>query len=376
LGRRVFVRRVAAFVPNILGISPGQRHRIEAWSPGLERAGWAVDFYPFEDERLHSVIYSPGHWLEKSVGLLRCYARQARQVLNRPPCDVVLVFREAALVGPAVLERLLRRWGAPILYDIDDPVFVPYTSPTSGYWSLLKCARKTHALFKMSHTVVAINRLIGDYAARFNEAVTIVPNFVDTDHYRPRGHDAARAGRPARLVWMGSRSTIGNLASLGEPLRRLQNEGHAPPRVVSVGEPRLPGVALEVRSWTPTTEVSELQDCDIGLVPVPDSPWNRWKFFLKTIQFMAVGLPVVAQRMGSNPEVVEDGVSGFVVETSEQWYRCLKMLLLDENLRLRMGKAAREVVERHYSRATQLPRVIELFERMPKKKRVGVPGLT
>ena len=53
------MKRVAALVPNVLGVSPGQRVRIETWAEHLRAAGWEVDFYPFEDERLHEVLYHP-----------------------------------------------------------------------------------------------------------------------------------------------------------------------------------------------------------------------------------------------------------------------------------------------------------------------------
>ena len=70
------MRRIAALVPNVLGSSPGQRVRIESWSRPLKKAGWVVEFYPFEDQRLHAVLYQPGRHLAKAVRMLECYRRQ------------------------------------------------------------------------------------------------------------------------------------------------------------------------------------------------------------------------------------------------------------------------------------------------------------
>ncbi|MDQ3643607.1 MAG: hypothetical protein M3450_19605, partial [Actinomycetota bacterium] len=170
------MRRLAALVPNMAGVAPGQRARIESWAPLLREHGWEVDLYPFEDARLHEVIYQPGRVAAKAARLLSCSLAQARRVATMPPCDLVLVYREAALVGPALLERLVARRSTPMVFDLDDPTFVPYRSPTSGWFSLLKFSKKTNALFRMSDAVIAGNPLIGEYAARYNASVTVVPN--------------------------------------------------------------------------------------------------------------------------------------------------------------------------------------------------------
>jgi glycosyltransferase involved in cell wall biosynthesis len=153
-----------------------------------------------------------------------------------------------------------------------------------------------------------------------------------------------------------------NLTTILAPLRRLQAEVRAPLRVVGVGEVALPGVEVEVRQWSAATEVSELQDCEIGLVPLTDLPWNRWKFFFKTVQYMAVGLPVVARRLGSNSEIITHGVNGFLVESNDEWYDCLRALVTNRDLRRRMGEAARETIVTRYSTQIQMPRMVSIFE--------------
>lgn len=354
------MRRIAALVPNSLGVSPGQRVRIESWTPYLEQAGWTIDFYPFEDERLHEVLYRQGAMRAKISLLISCYLRQLRLILKGPPCDLLFVFREAALFGPALLERLAARLKVPIIYDLDDPVFVPYRSPINGWFSLLKFSKKTHTIFRLSDHVIAINQLIADYAAKFNPSVSVIPNCVDIERYRPaprREMDAV-----VRLVWMGSHSTMRNLESIAAPLRRLQAAHPAPLRIVGAGQANLPGVDLEMRQWSAETEVASLQDCDIGLVPLPDHPWHHWKFFYKTVQYMAMGLPVVARRLGSNSEIIEDGVNGFLVETEDEWYERLLTLVKEAELRRRMGEAARATVVESYSTQRQMPRLVKIFD--------------
>ena len=102
-----------------------------------------------------------------------------------------------------------------------------------------------------------------------------------------------------------------------------------PLRVIGAGRFELSGVDIESLQWSADTEVADLQGCDIGLVPLLDDPWSPWKFFFKTVQYMAVGLPVVARRMGSNCEVIREGENGFLVETPDEWHDRLHLLVHD-----------------------------------------------
>lgn len=360
------MKRIAALVPNKLDVSPGQRIRIETWSKHLAGYGWQVDFYPFEDEHLHDVFYKTGNHLDKARQMIACYARQFRNVVRKIECDGLFVYREAALVGPALLERMAKRRGVPMIYDIDDPIFLPYKSPVNGWLSLLKFSRKTHTLFRMSDRVISINSLIGDYARRYNDAVSVVPNFVDTDVYTPGeknggGGEESGTDEPPKIVWTGSVSTLQNLTTIAEPLRRLQAEYNVPVRIIANGETEIEGLKLDCRRWSPEAEISNLQASDIGIVPLLDLEWNPWKFYLKTVQYLAAGLPVVARNVGSNGEVIRDGENGFLVETEREWYERLKLLIENRDLRRRMGEAARRTAVEKFSVRAQMPRVAEIF---------------
>ncbi|NWF93238.1 MAG: glycosyltransferase family 4 protein [Syntrophaceae bacterium] len=75
---------------------------------------------------------------------------------------------------------------------------------------------------------------------------------------------------------------------------------------------------------------------------------------------MAMGKPVIVADRGMLPELVEDGVSGLVVEdTPEGLARAALRLLRDPELRLAMGRAAYEKAHRDF----RLDRQVEAVER-------------
>src|SRR4051794_8405369 len=98
--------RVLVLGPAIYDTAPGQRFRIEQWARYLEKEGLTFVHEPFEDEELHSVLYQRGRAARKGVLLLKAFIRRMRILRAVNDFDVVYLFREGALAGPAVFERL------------------------------------------------------------------------------------------------------------------------------------------------------------------------------------------------------------------------------------------------------------------------------
>jgi glycosyltransferase involved in cell wall biosynthesis len=123
----------------------------------------------------------------------------------------------------------------------------------------------------------------------------------------------------------------------------------------------LPGVDVERFEWTEASEVPLIQECDIGIMPLIDSPWERGKCGYKLIQYMACAKPVVASPVGVNQRIVEHGVNGWLARSTQDWTQAFTTLLSDPDLRMRMGKAGRDKVERDYTLQANAPRLEKLL---------------
>jgi glycosyltransferase involved in cell wall biosynthesis len=82
---------------------------------------------------------------------------------------------------------------------------------------------------------------------------------------------------------------------------------------------------------------------------VPDDPWSRGKCGLKVLQYQAAGLPVVANPVGVQADMVRDEKTGYLVETTENWVAAVRRLAADPTLRRRLGTAGRAQVESTYN---------------------------
>ena len=83
-------------------------------------------------------------------------------------------------------------------------------------------------------------------------------------------------------------------------MRISLKHGNATLIQVGGGNVSLVSVPLENRPWHETTEVAEIQRFDVGIMPLPDEPFERGKCGYKLIQYMACGLPVIASPIGVN----------------------------------------------------------------------------
>jgi glycosyltransferase involved in cell wall biosynthesis len=88
-------------------------------------------------------------------------------------------------------------------------------------------------------------------------------------------------------------------------------------------------------------------------------------FGLVAAEAMSYGLPVIASRIGALPEIVEDGVTGFLFTPGNSEELAGKMKLLWENPDLcrQMGKAAQEKVTREYGQDLYYRRLLETYRR-------------
>jgi glycosyltransferase involved in cell wall biosynthesis len=241
--------------------------------------------------------------------------------------------------------------------DYDDAIFHGYDLNKSKLIRRI-LGDKIDRLMQNSTLVIAGNAYL---AKRAKESlayrVQILPTVIDLNKYSSKDYQADNDSIPS-LVWIGSPSTIHYLGTLENSLRELSLNFKF--KLVVIGSSiSLPGVMVEVVAWSEESENSNIMKCDIGIMPLIDSPWERGKCGYKIIQYMASGLPVVASNIGANSTIIENGRSGFLVDTTEEWVSVLSRLLVAPRLREQMGGAGRKIVEERFCVQRTGPKLVE-----------------
>jgi glycosyltransferase involved in cell wall biosynthesis len=353
--------KILFVVPYPEGTAPSQRFRFEQYFPALSEAGIGYDVASFLDLPGWNVLYRPGHVARKAAAVLRGFWRRFLLLFRVADYDYVFIHREASPLGPPLFEwvtsRVLRK---KIVYDFDDAIWLPNTSEHNRIVVRLKWNAKVKAICGWSHRVSCGNAYLRDFALPYNSSATVNPTTIDTDRLHDRVKDQRAGGKPV-IGWTGTHSTLKYLDPLVPVLRELEALHDFEFRVISDRAPAFALKSLAFQPWRKETEISDLLQLDIGLMPLEDDPWAKGKCAFKALQYMALGIPAVVSPVGMNSEVVHHGEDGFVCGTAEEWYACLEVLLRDGELRARMGRKARENVVRNYSVASNTENFLRLF---------------
>jgi len=83
---------------------------------------------------------------------------------------------------------------------------------------------------------------------------------------------------------------------------------------------------------------------------------------LVALEAMARGKPVVATPVGGTPELVDDGVTGILVDGVDELAAALRRLAADPDEARRMGAAGRRRVEEHFSEDAMTGRVLQIYD--------------
>ena len=338
----------------------GSRIRSYQYLPYLAAQNMNVTIAPLlDDEYLRGLYAGRGGRLRAG---LRAYAGRLRALAGCRKFDLIWVEDEILPFAPAVVEGLLARLGVPYVVDYDDAVFHSYEHHRQPAVRAL-LGRKIDAVMRHARLVTVGNEYLAERAWRAGaNAVAVLPTVVDLARY-----DAAPSSADGGFTigWIGSPVTGKYLAMLTDALQTVCRRVPGA-RVILVGcRPESanfgPDVPVTVLPWSEASEADALRGFDVGIMPLPDSPWERGKCGYKLIQYMACGKPVVASPVGVNAQIVVPGENGFHATRTSEWINALTRLAADADLRPRLGAAGRARVEREYCLAVTAPRLAALL---------------
>ena len=269
---------------------------------------------------------------------------------------------------PAWQLSVLRRSAKCLVYDIDDALFRRDTFTQKQQQSHCRLSRFCN-IVRVADAVLAGNDYLTQFASAYADPrrVHFVPTCIEPAWYPVASH--RRTGSWTRLAWIGQRCMLPSLNAMQEHLtavgRRLPD---LTLRAISDALPEISGLRAELRPWSSATETSDLADADIGISWLCDDLWGQGKCGLKVLQYMAAGLPVVANSVGVHQKMIVHGESGFLADTPEQWAEAVFRLAENPSLRHRMGAAARRSVELNYNVRSWGPKVAKLLRQLADKQ--------
>jgi glycosyltransferase involved in cell wall biosynthesis len=355
--------RILFLIPYPPDRAPSQRFRFEQYLELLVSQGHQYRLAPFLSVATWNIIYKPKKTLAKIWGILGGFGRRLRILFTISAYDFVFIHREAAPIGPPLIEWIIAKvLHKKIIYDFDDAIWLANTSENNRIAARLKWHHKVDSICSWAYKNSCGNNYLATYARQFNVHSLINPTTIDTERLHNQVSKQTEA-EPLIIGWTGTHSTLKYLDQIVPVLAKLEAEGMKFEfRVISNQMPHLSLKSLVYLPWCKETEIADLLSFHVGLMPLEDDLWAQGKCAFKALQYMALGIPALVSPVGMNTQVVQDGQNGYICATVTDWEQRLRQLLSEPNLRVHLGKAARATVEAHYSVHSNQSNFLSLFE--------------
>lgn len=344
----MIAKRIVVVCPHPEGVAPGQRLKYEQYFAYLRANGIDIDVKPFMSDRFWKIVYKKGHVIEKILWTFYGYLKRIFLIPFLPFYDGVYLFLNVTPFGFPVLEQIYI-WANPnVVYDIDDLVFLGNTSKVNNLVSLLKRPEKYSFLMTHARHVIVCTPYLKEFALKRNNRITDISSTINTETYLPV--NAYSNSKELVIGWSGSHSTLKYFFLLKDILLELKKIYSFKILIFGVPECTIDGLELEVVPFDEKKEIETLQRMDIGVYPLPlDEQWVFGKSGLKALQYMALGIPTIATSIGANLRIIEDGKTGLLVTTKDDWMNGIGTLLNDCLLRKELGLNGRKNVVDMYS---------------------------
>ena len=341
--------------------APNQRFRFEQYMAHLEANGYGCELSYLISEDDDKMLYKKGDHFNKVRFVRNCYRIRRRDLKRIEEFDVVFVCREALMTRSTYFERKFAKSKAKFIFDFDDAVWLTNVSDANKRWKWMKNPGKTSSLIALADLVIAGNAYLKDYATAFNHNVRIIPTTIDTEEYQKQ---EVQRDDSICIGWSGSITTIQHFKHAVPFLQEIKKKygDKVSFSVIGDGDFQEPELGITGLPWKKETELSDLSRFDIGIMPLPDDEWAKGKCGLKGLQYMALGIPTIMSPVGVNTEIIQDMENGALATTIEEWVEKLTKLIEDDDLRRRIGAAARKTVVEQYSVEANKEKYLKAFQ--------------
>ncbi|HEX5731487.1 MAG TPA: glycosyltransferase [Blastocatellia bacterium] len=367
LGVKNRVLYLEAFFPE----NAGYHYRTQKWIDILNENGYSARAkYVFEKERFEILINRQRVVAFHLISLLW----RICQCLSAVSYNFVIVRRELLLFndyGDLFLERFLLALHPRVILDFDDDISAAKREPrhVSLYGRLMfESPSKFRASLKMYGRFIVGTDYLKQQVLRSNGEVSesdilVIPTCVDYYRHAPKSYGGINGC--IQFGWIGTTGNLPLLDIVIPPLNSIAKD-HKIRLIVISGAEYKPEANFEVINlpWSLSSEVDDLRQIDVGLMPLAGTDEDRGKCGFKLLQYMGLGIVNIASAVTVNEQIVQDGRDGFLVRSESDWERVLRGMLANSNSEAfsEIGARARAKVRERFSYEAHTRRYIDFLK--------------
>ena len=274
---------------------------------------------------------------------------------ERYRADIVATQRYAVpdIAAADALAAHVRTTGAVLVYDLDDDLLnIPRDHPDAK--ALRPKAKTVRRMLHHADRVFVSTPALADALRPHRDDAVVLPNGLDDRLWGEAPPVPALHQGPVRILCMGTATHNADFAMIEPALAHLKAAFGGRVEIDMLGFSSSPNLPEWVnRLGLPPTAsasypgfvnwITHRTRWDIGLAPLADIAFNRCKSPIKTYDYAALGMAVLASDVLVYRGSLADGAGGMLVKNSEgAWYSALSRLVRDTDLRVRLANGARD----------------------------------
>ena len=286
-----------------------------------------------------------------------------RLIFQAKNFDVIFIQR---VLFRKTIFRIIRNLNPNIIFDFDDAIYLTNTNCNSGNNRDKFLSRFNYIVKHSKHVITTQSEFNRSIAMKINKDITSLTTPINTNRYFP---SKTKIIKERVIGWIGSPATTRYLYGLRDVFRTVVKK-YPNVKIELIGAERfkIEGINLIFKEWDIKTEVEDLQNFDIGIMPLEDDDWSRNKYY-KLLQYFSMGIPAVVSSVGVCKSMIEDGVNAFLIRDEKDWIEKLSSLIENDELRSKIGMHARKTAESFYSYEVTSPILIGVFNDLIERRR-------
>jgi len=269
----------------------------------------------------------------------------------------VVYFQKRYSRKDLLLIKISRLFGKKVIFDLDDS---PYgVKKNTAIKSLII------KIMKQASFVTVGSKKLYDFAKKHNEKPFILHTPIKLKYYKIEEVKKAENSDFITVGWIGNGKNYKyDLNMLIDPFKELSQKYKL--QIIIIGalkekeiydsfsgltsNQNIELIIIDELCWKdPKAVPKAINKFDIGVYPLLDKSYNQYKCGFKALEYMALGVPVVASPVSETLNIIEDGKDGLFANNTKEWINKLEHLIKDKEFRKKIGENGRKKVEYLYT---------------------------
>ena len=326
--------------------SASVRERFIRYIPYLKKKKIDIQFHPLINDHLFvsRILKNKKFTIEL---LLSIFKRISNILFEKN--RLLIIQYELIPYFPALLETYLNLRKIPYIIDIDDAIFHNYDKSENFLVKLL-LKKKFNKIFSNAQLVIAGNNYLIRKSRELGAKKTyLFPTLVDLKKKSPVNNKLKNKNE-FNIVWIGSPSTTKYIDDIKDIIEKLTIEHNIKFTIIGSKDSLItPNKNIKFLDWNLRSEDKWIAKCDVGIMPLRNSFWEKGKCGYKLLKYMKNEIPILASPVGVNKIILENGKNGYFINKRSDWEKYILMLKKETKLRINLGINGRKKIIKDFS---------------------------